>query len=71
MAIREFMAAVAGAYSGARIDIGPGLHYMGDEPTYGVLDVSRAREDLGLVIDPDPVRGARLFEAGLAELRAD
>lgn len=68
-AIRDFMAAVAGAYAGARIDIGPGLHYMGEEPTYGVLEVTRAREDLGLVIDPDPVRGAWRFEQGLAELR--
>jgi UDP-glucose 4-epimerase len=68
IAIREFLATVAGAYPGARIEIGPGLHYMGEEPTYGVLDVTRAREDLGLIIDPDPVRGARLFEAALSEL---
>jgi UDP-glucose 4-epimerase len=66
--VREFVAAAAVAYPGARIDIGSGLHYMGEEPTYGVLDVTRARQDLGLIIDPDPVRGARLFEAGLAEL---
>jgi UDP-glucose 4-epimerase len=47
----------------ARLHIGRGLHYMGPEPTYGVLDSSRARRDLGLVIDPDPARGIRLFAA--------
>lgn len=43
---------------------------MGEEPTYGVLDATRAREDLDLAIDPDPGRGARLFERGLSELRS-
>jgi UDP-glucose 4-epimerase len=68
--IRDFMVAVADVYAGARVDIGPGLHYMGEEATYGVLDATRAREDLGLDIDPDPVRGARMFERGLSELRS-
>lgn len=56
------------AYHGlaaAPVQIGRGLHYMGPEPTYGVLDASRARRDLGLVIDPDPGRGIALFAAAL------
>ncbi|HEY7630495.1 MAG TPA: NAD-dependent epimerase/dehydratase family protein [Thermoleophilaceae bacterium] len=68
IAVRDFAAAVAAACPDAQIEIGPGLHYMGEEPTYGVLDVTRAREDLGLRADPDPARGIRLYAAGLEEL---
>lgn len=66
--IRDFLATAASVNPEARIAVGPGLAYMGEEPAYGVLDATRAREDLGLVIDPDPVRGARLFAQELAEL---
>jgi UDP-glucose 4-epimerase len=69
VAIREFAQQVAASYPQARIAVGPGLHYMGDEPTYGVLDPSRAREDFGLEIDADPARGVRLFARALAELQ--
>jgi hypothetical protein len=41
---------------------------MGDEPTYGVLDITRAGEDLDFGPDPDPARGIELYAAGLDEL---
>jgi UDP-glucose 4-epimerase len=69
IAIGEFAERVAALYPKARIEVGPGLHYMGEEPTYGVLDPTRAREDFGLELDPDPARGARLFAQALATLR--
>ncbi|HEY2600714.1 MAG TPA: NAD-dependent epimerase/dehydratase family protein [Thermoleophilaceae bacterium] len=68
IAIRDFAAAVAVAYPEAPIEIGPGLRYMGDEPTYGVLDITRAGEDLDFGPDPDPARGIELYAAGLEEL---
>jgi UDP-glucose 4-epimerase len=69
IAIGDFARAVASKYPQAQLDIGPGLQYMGTEPTYGVLDATRARRDLGFDADPDPVRGAALFDRALAELR--
>jgi UDP-glucose 4-epimerase len=66
----ELVAEIAAACPEARLEVGPGLHYMGEEPTYGVLDPSLARTDLGFVADPDMVRGVRLFRAALAELAA-
>ncbi|MGH2896820.1 MAG: NAD-dependent epimerase/dehydratase family protein, partial [Solirubrobacteraceae bacterium] len=63
--IADFAARVRELYPHARLQIEGGLHYMGPEPTYGVLDPARARRDLGLVIDPDPSRGIRLFAAAL------
>ena len=68
IAIRDFAAAVAAAYPAAQLEVGPGLGYMGDEPTYGVLDVTRAGEDLGFSADPDPARGIALYAAELEEL---
>ena len=68
-AIREFIDQICAIRPRAKIEIGPGLRYMGAEPTYGVLDARHAREDFGLAIDPDPVRGAMLFEQALAKLR--
>jgi UDP-glucose 4-epimerase len=68
IAVRDFAAAVHAAYPEATIELGPGLRYMGDEPTYGVLDITRAREDLDFNADPDPVRGIELYAAGLEEL---
>ncbi|HEY1597917.1 MAG TPA: NAD-dependent epimerase/dehydratase family protein [Thermoleophilaceae bacterium] len=68
IAVRDFAAAVAAEYPAASFEIGPGLHYMGEQPTYGVLDITRAREDLGFRPDPGPARGVRLYAEGLAEL---
>jgi UDP-glucose 4-epimerase len=68
IAVRDFAAVVAGAYPAASLEVGPGLRYMGEEPTYGVLDSTRAREDLGFHADPDPARGVRLYAEGLEEL---
>ena len=67
--IREFAAHVSALFPQARLEIGPGLRYMGDEPTYGVLDAARAGIDLGLRIDPDPRRGVLLFAQALRALR--
>jgi UDP-glucose 4-epimerase len=68
IAIREFAGRVSELYPRARIYVGPGLRYMGDEPTYGVLDPTRAREDFGLELDPDPTRGVKLFTQALSAL---
>lgn len=68
ISIREFVRHVAAVYPAASLAVGPGLRYMGVEPTYGVLDATRARADFGFSADPDPARGARLFEQALAAL---
>jgi UDP-glucose 4-epimerase len=66
--IREFARRVGAVCPQASIEVGSGLHYMGPEPTYGVLDVARARADLGFSADPDPGRGVRLYADALAAL---
>lgn len=60
--IGDIVARLQAAYPAARLSVGPGTHYMGTEPTYGVLDPSRARADLGFTADPDVLRGVRLFD---------
>ena len=70
IAIRDFITRAAVGRPGSRVEVGPGLRYMGEEPTYGVLETTRARLDFGLTIDPDPARGVALFERRLAAIRA-
>lgn len=64
--IADFAARVRAVLGPADIEIGPGLGYMGDDPVYGVLDVGRAREDLGFSCEPD-VDGALIRYAALME----
>jgi UDP-glucose 4-epimerase len=66
--LRDWAARVVAACPGASVDVGPGLRPMGPDLTYGVLDVERAREDLGFLADADPARGVRLFAEAQAEL---
>ena len=66
--IAELVDEIGAACPQARLEVGPGLHYMGPEPTYGVLDPSRARATLGFRADPGMARGVRLFREALAEL---
>jgi UDP-glucose 4-epimerase len=61
IAISEFARRVADACPGCDVAVGPGLAYMGAEPTYGVLDVTRARAALGFAADPSVARGVALF----------
>jgi UDP-glucose 4-epimerase len=67
--IRRFAQRVAEECPGAAIEVGPGMRYMGDEPTYGILDPARARADLGFTADPDPRRGVRLFTQAVSALK--
>jgi UDP-glucose 4-epimerase len=64
----DWAAAVVAACPGASADVGPGVRPMGPDLTYGVLDVTRARDDLGFSADADPARGVRLFADARAEL---
>ena len=66
--MRDWAERVVAACPGASVEVGPGLRHMGPDLTYGVLDVTRAREDLGFAADADPARGVRLFADASAEL---
>jgi UDP-glucose 4-epimerase len=63
ISLRDFAAGVAAAIPGAAIEVGPGLEYMGPDFVYGVMDPTRARDELGFLAEPDPTVNTRRFAA--------
>lgn len=67
MTLRAFAEGVRRAVPDADIEVGPGLEYMGPGFVYGVLDPTRAREELDFSADADPESGARRFAAAIGK----
>jgi UDP-glucose 4-epimerase len=65
MTLRGFADGIRAVIPEASIEIGPGLDYMGPGFTYGVLDATLAREEIGFIADGDPASGTRRFAAAL------
>jgi UDP-glucose 4-epimerase len=65
MTLRGFADGIRAVIPEASIEIGPGLDYMGPGFSYGVLDATLAREEIGFIADGDPASGTRRFAAAL------
>jgi len=67
--LRQFADAVRAAVPGADIEIGPGLNPMGfDVHYYAILDISRARDDLGYAPRFGLAEGVRDYVRSLREI---
>lgn len=68
--LRDFADAVRAQIPNARIEIGPGLNFLGmPYPATGVYDVTRAREELGFVAQFDLARGVADYVESLRRLK--
>lgn len=63
--------AVREIYPEADIEIGPGRDYMGYPGTYGVMDISRARRELGYEPEFDLRAGVRDYVETISRLRGE
>lgn len=66
--IRDFAAAVRTSFPAAKIDIGSGLEYLGIGPVHCVMDISKARRDLGYEPQFDLASGVADYVKELAHL---